>query len=201
MSNLGSGSGSSYPGAIDTQTLEVDSPNANKTKARAAVPNDLAAAAIAIETTLGTSPQGTKTNVKTFLQVQHNTDGTHKAITATTINASGTITGNLTGNVTGNATTSSSCTGNALTSSSCTGNAASATLFNGLTKGASGSHSFISISAGFSSSTAAGGSGGTAMLGTSNEFLIPTYDPAGFVKVTNVATSSQSGIAYWQIIF
>jgi hypothetical protein len=87
MSNLGSGSGSSYPGTLDTQSaVEVDSPNANKTKARAAVPNDLAAAIIAVETALGTTPQGTKSDVKTFLQTQHNADGTHGAITVTSIN-------------------------------------------------------------------------------------------------------------------
>ena len=79
MSELGSGSGSSYPGSLDTDsTVEVDSPSASKTLARAAVPNDLAAAVVAIETELGTDPAGTKTDVKTFLQVDHNTDGTEK---------------------------------------------------------------------------------------------------------------------------
>ena len=83
MGNIGSGSGSSYPGTLDTQTaVEVDSPAAGKTKARAAVPNDLAACVLAIETELGTNPKGSKADVKTFLQVQHNTDGTHSAITA-----------------------------------------------------------------------------------------------------------------------
>lgn len=57
MGNIGSGSGSSYPGALDTQSaVEVDSPSAGKTLARAAVPNDLASAVIAIETTLGANP-------------------------------------------------------------------------------------------------------------------------------------------------
>ena len=79
MSELGSGSGSSYPGSLDTDsTVEVDSPSASKTLARAAVPNDLAAAVVAIETELGTDPAGTKTDVKTFLQIDHNTDGTER---------------------------------------------------------------------------------------------------------------------------
>src|SRR3990167_4943349 len=60
MSELGSGSGSSYPGSLDTDsTVEVDSPSASKTLARIAVPNDLAAAIVAIETELGTDPAGT----------------------------------------------------------------------------------------------------------------------------------------------
>jgi len=110
MGNLGSGSGSSYPGNLDTQTLpEIDAPSSNKTKARAGVPNDLAAAVIAVEGALGKNPQGIKTDVKTFLQVQHNTDGTHKSFN---------LVGNVTGNVTGNCTGSSgSCTGNSATAS------------------------------------------------------------------------------------
>ena len=87
MSELGSGSGSSYPGSLDTDsTLEINSPNAGKTKARAEVPNDLAAAIIAVQTELGTDPAGTATNVKTFLQAEHATDGTHSDITVDTIN-------------------------------------------------------------------------------------------------------------------
>lgn len=78
MSELGSGSGSSFPGALDTNsTPEVNSPDAGKTKARAEVPNDHSAAIISIETELGTDPAGTLTDVKTFLQTEHNTDGTH----------------------------------------------------------------------------------------------------------------------------
>ncbi len=78
MGDLGSGSGSSYPTALDTQsTPEVNSPNAGKTKARAEVPNDLAGAVIAVETELGIDPAGTLTDVKTFLQTEHGVDGTH----------------------------------------------------------------------------------------------------------------------------
>lgn len=92
MGDIGSGSGSSYPGSLDTQnTPEVNSPNAGKTKARAEVPNDLAAAAIAIEKELGTNPAGILTNVKTFLQTEHGTDGTHTDITATSIVSAGGI--------------------------------------------------------------------------------------------------------------
>jgi hypothetical protein len=78
MSELGSGNGTSYPGTLDTDNvLEVDSPSASKTKARADVPNDANAAIIAIETELGTDPAGSLTDVKTFLQTEHDADGTH----------------------------------------------------------------------------------------------------------------------------
>jgi len=74
MAELGAGGGSGYPAALDSNTsLEVDS----GTLARADVPNDLAAAVVAVQTELGTDPAGTKTNVKSFLQIEHQTDGTH----------------------------------------------------------------------------------------------------------------------------
>lgn len=89
MSELGSGGGSSYPGELDYDNiLEVDSPNAGKTKARKDVPNDLAAAVIAVQTTLGTDPAGSLANVKTFLQTEHAADGTHGTIAGqVTLNA------------------------------------------------------------------------------------------------------------------
>jgi len=78
MGELGSGSGTSYPGGLDTDNvLEVNSPNAGKTKARAEVPNDMGAAIVAIQTELGTDPAGSLTDVKTFLQTEHGADGTH----------------------------------------------------------------------------------------------------------------------------
>lgn len=82
MTELGSGSGSSYPGSLDSDsTLEVDSPAAGKTKARANVPNDLAAAIIAIQTELGTDPAGSAATVKARLAVEHNDAGTHSIVT------------------------------------------------------------------------------------------------------------------------
>ena len=82
MAELGAGSGSGYPGALDTNaTVEVDSPASGKTKARADVPNDLAASIIAVQTELGTDPAGTLTDVKSFLQTEHDTDGTHSSVT------------------------------------------------------------------------------------------------------------------------
>lgn len=94
MAELGSGSGSSYPGALDTDaTLEVNSPSAGKTKARADVPNDLAAAIIALQTELGTDPAGTLTNVKTYLQTEHETTGAHKSNFVVTVSGAQTITG------------------------------------------------------------------------------------------------------------
>lgn len=73
MSELGAGSGTSYPTALDTDNTT----ESTSTKARADVPNDLAAAVIAIETELGTDPAGSLSDVKTFLQTEHGTDGTH----------------------------------------------------------------------------------------------------------------------------
>jgi len=94
MSELGSGSGSSYPSALDTNAvLEVNSPSGGKTKARAAVPNDIAAGLVAVQTELGTDPAGSLTDVKTYLQTEHETDGTHGAITPTSIVSSGAISG------------------------------------------------------------------------------------------------------------
>ena len=49
-----------------------------KTKARKEPIEDLTDAVIKIETELGTDPAGSLINVKTFLQTQHQTDGTHK---------------------------------------------------------------------------------------------------------------------------
>lgn len=97
MGEIGSGTGSSYPAALDTDnTPEVNSPAAGKTKARAEVPNDLAACIVAIETELGTDPAGTLTNVKTFLQTEHNTDGTHDNTKVAMLAGTQTITGNKT---------------------------------------------------------------------------------------------------------
>ena len=87
MAVLGTGSGTGYPGAVDTYSVEQDS----VTRARAAVPNDTNAAVTAIEGELGTNPKGTAADVKTFLQTEHNTNGTHGTITT----ASTTVVANL----------------------------------------------------------------------------------------------------------
>jgi len=81
MANIGSGGGTGYPSAIDTQSP----PESGATLARSDVPNDLAAAVIAIETELGTNPSGSEADVKTFLQTEHDVDGSHGAITPTKI--------------------------------------------------------------------------------------------------------------------
>jgi len=68
MAELGEGSGSGYPSAIDTNNkLEYDKESSEKTLARADVVNDLAAAIVAIETVLGTSPNGNATYVADLL--------------------------------------------------------------------------------------------------------------------------------------
>src|SRR3990167_11378556 len=80
MSEIGSGNGSSYPGSIDTNSVaEVNSPNAGRTRARKEVVEDVSAEVIEIENELGTDPAGTLSDVKTYLQTQHQTDGTHKS--------------------------------------------------------------------------------------------------------------------------
>jgi hypothetical protein len=90
MAELGSGNGTDYPSALDTDnTLEVD----NTTLARADVPNDMGAAIVAIENELGTNPSGTTANVKTFVQVEHSTNGTHDATKVVMIAGAQTITG------------------------------------------------------------------------------------------------------------
>lgn len=79
MSEIGSGSGSSYPGTLDTNaTVETNAPNPGKTKAKAEIVNDLAAAIIAIETELGVDPAGSKATVVARLDQEHNADGSHK---------------------------------------------------------------------------------------------------------------------------
>jgi len=79
MGEIGSDSGSSYPGGLDTNASpEIDAPNPGKTKARKAVVEDLSACIIAIETTLGVDPQGTKATVVARLNAEHNADGSHK---------------------------------------------------------------------------------------------------------------------------
>src|SRR3990167_6492792 len=79
MGEIGSGNNSSYPGDLDTNSIpEVNSPAVGKTKARKEPIEDLTDAVIKIETELGTDPAGSLTDVKTFLQTQHQTDGTHK---------------------------------------------------------------------------------------------------------------------------
>src|SRR3990170_6131207 len=79
MGEIGSGNNSSYPGDLDTNSIpEVNSPAVGKTKARKEPIEDLTDAMIKVETELGTDPAGSLINVKTFLQTQHQTDGTHK---------------------------------------------------------------------------------------------------------------------------
>jgi len=86
MAELGAGSGTSYPSSLDVDnTVEVDA----STTARADVPNDLAAAIIAVQTELGTDPAGSMTDVKTFLQTEHSADGTHSDLTVDNITVSG----------------------------------------------------------------------------------------------------------------
>ena len=53
------------------------------------MPNDLAAAIIAVQTELGTDPAGSSTSVKTRLAAEHNDNGTHSSITATNLTLTG----------------------------------------------------------------------------------------------------------------
>lgn len=80
MAEIGDGLGTSYPGALDTNsTPEVNSPNVGKTKARKEVVQDLAFAVVAVEATLGTNPQGGAASVGARIAKGHNPDGTHLA--------------------------------------------------------------------------------------------------------------------------
>ncbi len=95
MVEIGSGGGSSYPGALDTDAaVEVNSPSSNKTKANANSVNDIAAALIAIQTELGTDPAGTLATLKAYLQLQHNSNGTHKDTLVAMLAGTQTFTGN-----------------------------------------------------------------------------------------------------------
>lgn len=83
MVELGAGLGSSYPSILDTDSsFEVNSPATGKTIARAEVVNDAIAAVIKVQAELGTEPAGSATDVKTFLQTEHNNDGTHDGSTS-----------------------------------------------------------------------------------------------------------------------
>ena len=97
MAEIGTGSGSNYPASLDTDTTqEVNTPNAGRTKARAEVVNDLASAIVAIETELGTDPAGSLTDVKTYLQTEHNADATHKVSLVGMLAGAQTFTGSKT---------------------------------------------------------------------------------------------------------
>src|SRR3990167_11552466 len=79
MGEIGSGNGTVWPTALDVNAQpEVNSPAAGKTKARKEVVEDLTAICLKLEEIIGTSPQGSLADVKTFLQTQHQTNGTHK---------------------------------------------------------------------------------------------------------------------------
>lgn len=76
MAELGSGSGTGFPAALDANSkLEYDKESGDRTIVRADVPNDLAAAMVAVQTELGTDPAGSKTDVKSRLAVSIANDG------------------------------------------------------------------------------------------------------------------------------
>ena len=71
---LGDGTATAYPTALDTNgSPEVD----GTTEVRAAVPNDLASAIVAIETELGVVPSGAQATVDARISQAHNTYGAH----------------------------------------------------------------------------------------------------------------------------
>ena len=95
MGEIGSGTGSSYPGTLDTDaSLEVSAPAAGKTKASANVPNDLASAILAIETELGIDPAGSKATVVARLNTSLEADGSPKDTVIVTVSGQNqTVTG------------------------------------------------------------------------------------------------------------
>lgn len=86
MGEIGSGTGSLYPGTLDTNTsTEVNAPNAGKTKAKAEVVNDLAAAIVAVQGELGTDPAGSAATLKARLAVSLGDDGAPKDTVIVTV--------------------------------------------------------------------------------------------------------------------
>ncbi len=71
MPELGSGSGTGYPAAIDSDAILETAAD----YARIAVPNDLAAAIVAIETELGVAPSGGYATVVARLNTVSHTSG------------------------------------------------------------------------------------------------------------------------------
>ena len=80
MSKLGQGLGTVYPNQIDTAITEVDTPAANRTRMRVAVPNDQNTALTVIENELGVNPQGSASSVAAFIGLEHTALGTHLKI-------------------------------------------------------------------------------------------------------------------------
>jgi hypothetical protein len=80
---------SGFPGTINTWTNEQDTDDPNHWN----IINSLGNSIIAIETELGTDPAGTDTDVKTFLQSEHEVTGLHSGVAtlnATTLKIGGT---------------------------------------------------------------------------------------------------------------
>jgi len=76
MAELGSGLGSSYPSAYDTDSIkEVNYPTTGFTYARAEVPNDLADAILKIQSAVGLTPQGVLATLSERLNVSFELDG------------------------------------------------------------------------------------------------------------------------------
>lgn len=73
MGDLGDGTGTAYPGAADTDGTQESA----STAVRFQIPNDIIAAILAMQGEMGTNPKGAASDVKTFLQLEHNTSGTH----------------------------------------------------------------------------------------------------------------------------
>jgi hypothetical protein len=77
MSEIGSGSGTSFPTALDTDnTTEVASPNTGKTKITAARANDVGAAIVATETEIGIRGAATA-DVRSTINLEHVATGAH----------------------------------------------------------------------------------------------------------------------------
>lgn len=77
MANLTTSGTSGYPGSIDTSTTLIDGAGGDEIIAENV--NGPTAAAVNLETELGTNPKGTTADVKTRLNVSQNADGTIKS--------------------------------------------------------------------------------------------------------------------------
>ena len=74
MANLTTTGTTGYPGVLDTRTSLTDGTSGDQIVSNH--PNGLGAAVLAIETALGTTPQGTAADVVTRLNLTQVSDGT-----------------------------------------------------------------------------------------------------------------------------
>lgn len=107
MAELGSGNGTEYPGELDTyNTTVADSVDDIKAQHM----NDVNQAVVAIQNELGKDPAGSAATVVARIDAEHNANGTHAAVTATSVTSNLTDTDNI--RIDGNTISSTDTAGN-----------------------------------------------------------------------------------------